>query len=209
MTTDIAAYLPLCDRLNLHHELPYTPDWSAAPDFLELIVEHCLADKPETVMECSSGLTTLMLARCCQINNRGHVYSLENGLDYAEATRRHINRHGLDDYSTVLHVPLEDYAINQHDYSWYAAAPIPKKSIDILVIDGPPGFLQRHSRYPALPVFFERLAENAIVFLDDAARIDERELVDLWLGEYPALTHEFIGTERGCSVLRVSRHSGD
>ena len=40
-----------------------------------------------------------------------------------------------------------------------------------------------------------------MIFMDDAARDDEREIVELWLAEHPELEHRFVDTERGCSVL--------
>ncbi|MCG8426733.1 MAG: class I SAM-dependent methyltransferase [Chromatiales bacterium] len=199
------AYLSLRDRLDLKQGLPYTPYWSAGPDFLKVITEHCLQHRPNTVVECSSGLTTLMLARCCQLNQQGHVYSLENGEQYAEASREHLQRYQLTTEATVIHAPLETKSANGKPFQWYAIDQLPKGSIDMLVIDGPPGFLQKHSRYPALPLLFDRLADHCTIFMDDADRDDEREIVELWLSEYPELTHEFIKTERGCSVLTLNR----
>ena len=35
----------------------------------------------------SSGATSLVLARCCQLNGRGHLYSLEDGAQFAERAR--------------------------------------------------------------------------------------------------------------------------
>jgi len=201
----IAAYQPLCERLGLTQGIPYTPQWSAAPDFLTLIVDHVLTHRPPTIVECGSGLTTLMLARCCALNRSGHVYSLENGADYAANTRRDIARYGLDEYSTVLHAPLVPYTINGRDYQWYDVAPLAAKDIDLLVIDGPPGFIQRHSRYPALPLLHKRLADGCTVFMDDAARPDEQELAAMWLGEMPTVHHEYIANERGCVFLRLAK----
>jgi len=197
----LEAYLSLRDRLGLDKGLPYTKDWSAAPDFLKLIVEHCLEARPRTVLECSSGLTTLMLARCCELNRQGRVYSLENGAEYADKSRGHIRRYGLDRYATVIHAPLERHTLNGVTYEWYALDGIPDSSIEMLVIDGPPGFIQRHSRYPALPLLFDKLADGCVIFMDDAARGDEQEIVAMWQAEYPMLEHEYINTERGCAVL--------
>ncbi len=126
--------------------LPYTPDWSASPDFLQIIVDHCLESKPCTVVECGSGLTTLMLARCCQLNGQGRVYSLEDGMEYAERTRGYLDRYGLRGYATVIHAPLERKVIHGVKYLWYAMGEIPDRGIEMLVIDGPSGFIQRHSR---------------------------------------------------------------
>ena len=73
----------------------------------------------------------------------------------------------------------------------------------MLVIDGPSGFRQKNSRYPALPLLFDQLAPNCVVFLDDAARHDEREIVKLWQAAYPNVKHDYADTEPGCSVLRI------
>ncbi|MDM8547528.1 class I SAM-dependent methyltransferase [Candidatus Venteria ishoeyi] len=200
--SQLEAYLSLRDRLDLRAGLPYTRDWSASPDFLKMIVEHCLEAKPSVVLECSSGLTSLMLARCCQMNQQGRVYSLENGEQYALATREHIQRYQLEDYAEIRHAPLEKTAVNGVDYDWYAINAIPDEPIDMLVIDGPPGFIQKHSRYPAVPLLFEKLSANCVIFLDDAARDDEQEIIRLWQAAYPALQLTYIKTDRGCAVLK-------
>lgn len=199
------TYLSLRDRLGLNQGLSYSHNWSAAPDFLKLIVDHVLSARPATIVECSSGVTTLMLARCCQMNGSGEVFSLENGADYAAGTRAEIERYDLQDLAEVIDAPLRKYAIGGRDYQWYALDGLPERSIDMLVIDGPPGFIQRHSRYPALPLLFDKLADGCVVFLDDAARPDERELVAMWLAEFPSIKHEYLSTERGCSILLIRR----
>ncbi len=201
----IAAYQPLCERLGLDSgDLPYTPDWSAAPDFLQLIVDHALTHKPAVIVECGSGMTTLMLARCCALNGGGHLYSLENGADYAANTRAAVARHGLAQHSSIIHAPLRPYTLDGRDYQWYDVEQLTTGAIDLLIIDGPPGFIQKHSRYPALPLLRERLADDCTVFMDDAARPDERELVGMWLEEVPAARHEYIANERGCAILRMT-----
>ena len=199
------SYNYLRNKLNLHDDLPYTKDWSAAADFIKIIVDYCLEEKPSTVFECSSGLTTLMLARCCQLNSHGHVYSLENGNEYAMKTREYISLYDLEEYSSVFHAPLEEKNVNGTPYSWYSTNDIPDESIDMLVIDGPPGFLQKNSRYPAIPLLFEKFSRHCVVFLDDAAREDEKEIVELWKNEHSDIEHEFIETERGCSILTINK----
>ncbi|MDH3343077.1 MAG: class I SAM-dependent methyltransferase, partial [Gammaproteobacteria bacterium] len=193
-------YSEIQARLGLSQPLPFTPEWSAAPDFIDLIVDHALQTKPEVIVECSSGLTTLVLARCCQINGRGGVISLENGEEYAEKTRQQLETFALDDYAQVLYSPLEKVALDQ-DYDWYSLESLPEVSIDMLVIDGPPGFIQKNSRYPALPLLFEKFSKKCSVFLDDAARDDEKELVAQWQAEFSGIEHEYLEFERGCSVL--------
>lgn len=194
-------YIAIQKKLELKRELPFTPEWSAAPDFIELIVEACLRTRPEVIVECSSGLTTLVLARCCQLNQRGRVISLENGAEYAEQTRRQLHAFGLESYAQVIHAPLKKVTLASQEYDWYELDNLPELNIDMLVIDGPPGFIQKNSRYPALPLLYERLSHQACVFLDDAARDDEQVLVTQWLQEYPDMEHRYHNTERGCSEL--------
>lgn len=201
----IETYRSLCDRLGLERAIPYTPKWSAAADFLELIVDHALAHRPATIVECGSGLTTLMLARCCALNGGGCVYSLENGADFAARTRTAVAGYGLEAYSTVIDAPLVAHTVGGRDFQWYALDGLPVGDIDMLVVDGPPGFIQRHSRYPALPLLSGRLAGGGTVFMDDAARPDERELVAQWRVEFSGLRSEYIANERGCAVLTLER----
>jgi len=199
------TYKQLQGILNLEYDLPITQDWSAAADFLFLIKEYCLEKKPEIIVECSSGVSSLILAKCCQINKTGHVYSLENGKEYQLKTQEILKQYQLENNADIFHAPLETRIINNEKYKWYEVRKIENLKIDLLVIDGPPGFIQKHSRYPAIPVLFDQLADDACIFLDDAARDEEKEIVKKWLNQYAELNHEYIKTERGCSVLKKSK----
>lgn len=199
------SYQYLRDRLNLREGMPYTRDWSASPDFLKVIVEHSLKHKPEHVVECSSGLTTVMLARCCELNGKGKVVSLENGAEYAANTREQLAAYELQQMAEVIHAPLQPYHLPAGDFDWYAIGQLPNNSIDMLVIDGPPGFIQKHSRYPALPLLLDKMADGCTVFMDDAARPDEKEIVAMWQQAFPGVEHQYLSLERGCSVLTVMK----
>ena len=205
MRLALQTYSQIQKDLGLEQELPITKDWSAAADFLELIKNHCRKEKPQTIVECSSGATTIVLAKCCEINKQGKVFSLENGEEYAINTRNNVKDLALEKYADVIHAPLETIEVNGESYQWYESKNLSVKKIDMLVIDGPPGFIQRHSRLPALPLLFDRMADKSIVFLDDAARDEEKEIVKMWLGISPGFSHEFVELERGCSVLRLSK----
>ncbi len=198
------VYQSLSQKLNFKGSLPHTQDWSAAADFLELIADYCLTKKPQTILECSSGLSTLILARCCEINQRGKVVSLENGADYAASTRKNISQYGLDNYATVIDAPLHHMQVSGHDYQWYKINKNNMPEIDLVVIDGPNGYIQKNSRYPALPVLQPFFAEHCTVFLDDAAREDEQEIITQWRQQYQPAEYEYIETERGCAIFKFS-----
>jgi len=203
--TEPADYTSLLHQLQLQAGIPYTPNWSAAADFLQLIVDYCLEAKPVSVLECSSGLTTLMLARCCQHNGRGRVASLEDGDVFADRVRTYLKHYGLTDCASVLHAPLHRTLVDGVEYAWYDSRFLPAGNIEMLVIDGPSGFIQKNSRYPALPLLYPRLADGCRVFLDDAARADEQEIVAQWQARFPGLEVDYVPTSRGCAVLTVRK----
>lgn len=206
LRVSVDTYVTVKHSLGLKKDLPYTPTWSAEADFLRLITEHCLKVKPEVIVECSSGVTTLVLSRCCQLNGKGRVYSLENGEEYVAKTRAEVNSFCLNDYASVIHAPLQNHAIGNTNYDWYSVAELPAVPIDMLVIDGPPGFQNENARYPAIPVLIDRLADGCVILLDDAARRGEINAVEQWLSGYDFLTHEYMNTQRGCSVLTLNRN---
>lgn len=194
-------YFSVKTKLGFEKDLPYAPDWSAAPDFITIIAEHCLQHKPKTIVECSSGLTTLVLSRCCQINGEGRVTSFENGEEYVEKTSLQLAEFGLTGLAEVIYAPLLKQTVNKDVFDWYSWERMGELSIDMLVIDGPPGFIQPYSRYPAMPLLIDQMSDDCVIFLDDSARNDEKMIVERWLRQYPTLQHEYIETERGCSIL--------
>ncbi len=189
-------------ELQLDKSLPPTRGWAASPDFLIELVRHARIARPEVVVECSSGTSTVVLARSLQLNGCGKVYSLEHDPHYAQQTRDLLARHGLTDWAVVLDAPLEAMQIGNAPYHWYRSSVLPPlPAIDMLVIDGPPQATGRLARYPAGPVLLPRLAHGGAVFLDDAARPDEQEAVQRWHAEFADLQVASRNCEKGCAVL--------
>ena len=198
----LEALLGLYALLNLKFNLPRTRGWAASPDILLAVAEHCITLRPETVVECSSGTSTVVIARCMQLNNFGRVYSLESDPYYAEKTRTNLKLQGLSDWAVVLDSPLKAHHLNGTEWPWYSEGVLPTDlRIDLLVIDGPPSTVRQMARYPAGPILFPILNSNGTVFLDDAARIDERKIVETWLDEFPSMSLTELDCEKGCSVL--------
>lgn len=192
----------LYHELGLEQSLPATRGWAASPDFLLELARQARAARPAVVVECSSGTSTLVLARCMQRNGHGKVYSLEHDPHYAEQTRRQLQRHGLAHWATVLHAPLRDYTLGGQQWPWYETGQLPEGlKIDLLVIDGPPMATRALARYPAGPLLFHRLTRGARVFLDDAARPDEQAILARWKTEFPQCAQRSLICEKGCTVL--------
>lgn len=188
--------------LKFSSRLPLTRDWAASPDFLWHISKYAMKHKPLVVVECSSGVSTVVLARCMELAGRGHVYSLEHEAEFAEVTRENLATMGLSNWATVIHAPLRDHKIGNEQWPWYSEENLPAGlNIDMLVIDGPIGKLRKNARYPAGQLLFNRLNADSAVFLDDASRPDEQEIVRLWEKEFDWIDTSMLSTEKGCVVL--------
>lgn len=195
-------------ELDLERSLAPTRGWAGSPDFLLELARHARVARPLVVVECSSGVSTVVLARCLQLNGAGRLYSLEHDSAYARQTRAQLQRHGLQDWAQVLDAPLVPHRLDGENWPWYDVAPLPASAetggkIDLLVIDGPPQATRPLARYPAGPLLFPRLAPAGTVFLDDAHRPGEQAAIARWRAAFPDLQQTNLPCEKGCAVLTV------
>jgi predicted O-methyltransferase YrrM len=198
----LEALQGLYTDLGLTHSLPDTRGWAASPDFLLMLARHALAEQPRVIVECSSGTSTVVLARCLQLNGAGKLYSLEHEPHYAAETRRQLARHGLSDWAVVLDAPLKAQDFGNATWPWYSTEALPDGlRIDMIAIDGPPQATRALARYPAGPALFARLTPGAAVFLDDAGRPDEQAILARWAEEYPEMEQHQPACEKGAAVL--------
>ena len=116
--SQIEAANALNSLLRTTHPLPPTRGWAASPDFLLALAKHALRVKPEVMVECSSGTSTIVLARCAQINGIGHVYSLEHDEKYAQQSRNQLVEQGLSQFATVIDAPLRAQFIDGESFKW-------------------------------------------------------------------------------------------
>ncbi len=80
--------------------------------------------------------------------------------------------------------PLQEMHVNGQPFQWYDPAAIADLAdIDILSVDGPPGFIGPLARYPALPMLRGKLAADALILVDDAERGDEQAVMERWKEE--------------------------
>ncbi|MBX3234914.1 MAG: class I SAM-dependent methyltransferase [Nitrospiraceae bacterium] len=195
------ALAAVLTELRLRASLPPTRNWAASPDLLRELMRHVSRHRPQTIVECGSGVSTIVLARCLEIVGTGHVYSLEHLPDQADKTREELKRQGLGAWATVLTAPLCLHRIADEEFHWYGMDGLPVPTFDMLVIDGPPATTGPLARYPAGPLLFCRLAPQAAVFLDDSNRDQEQAILSRWRKEFPRLHQDSRPCEKGCAVL--------
>lgn len=187
-------------ELKLDRSLPATRGWAASPDFLLAITRHALMRRPHTIVECGSGVSTIVLARCAQLNQQGHVHSLDHDAKFAQHTRNELHRLELSSWATVIDAPLVPVQRGSETWLWYDDRELPPDQIDLLNIDGPPPDGSTAPRYLAAKLL-ERLARGGSAFVDDSNRPAEQQALKRWRAEFPSFQETFLDCEKGCAVL--------
>ena len=192
----------LYNYLEIKQPLPETGGWAAHPDFLKKIAEVILLKKPQFIVEASSGISSVIIGYCFKKIGKGKVISLEHDVQYVEKSKNLITKHGLEAYVTIVYAPLKTYDINGKDWIWYEIDSLDKEiKIDMIVVDGPPYYIQDLSRYPVIPLLYDSMSDNSILILDDGVRDEEREITRRWEEEFEDISIEYLNFESGAFLV--------
>jgi len=191
--------------LNQPFPMPFGGSWALTPDAAAILAREIAIRRPNIIVELGSGVSTLMVGRLLQQMGHGRLVSLDHDPGWAEQTRRNILANGLQEYVEVLDAPLTRQQFDGKEFDWYQ---IPDqlrqiKHIDMLTVDGPPQTADTAilARYPALPAFAAQLPDHATIFIDDARRDTEQEMIEKWLQQYPGWKSRMIETIPGTCIL--------
>ncbi|QBR90969.1 class I SAM-dependent methyltransferase [Nocardioides euryhalodurans] len=166
---------------------PSTQGWSASPMVLRQLAEQVTERRPELVVEIGGGGSSVLLGRLLRAQGHGRVVSFEHDPAFAEITRGHLRRHGVEDLVEIRVAPLVPVELGGETYEWYdPEAFADLADVGLVFVDGPPGRTGPHARYPAVPVLAPHCLPGAGVLLDDGARQQEREVADRWIAEHGA-----------------------
>jgi hypothetical protein len=172
---------------------------AAAADYLAAVARAVRTVRPGHVLECGSGLTTLLLGA---LATRGgyRVLSLEDDEAWTARMQQEVTRLRFGSVQ-VVHAPLTH---REDGYSWYstdaASTGMPPR-FELVVCDGPLGTTPG-GRFGLLPVLHERL-DGAFILLDDAGRAGEQSVLERWKAEFGAEVTLRPNYERGLAVVRV------
>ena len=168
-----AGASPSADML-VQLEAGWSNDGMAAQlRFLEEVAQRALTT-PGPILECGSGLTTLILALLAA--RRGvDVWTLEHFPDWHSRVSETLTRYDLPRINNIL-APLKDYG----DFAWYDP-PLKQmpEQFALVVCDGPPG-TTKGGRVGLVPVLKDRLSPGAVILLDDVHREEEARAMASW-----------------------------
>lgn len=181
--------------------LDFDGAWALSPAALAHVTGAVAAGR-KRVIECGSGLSTLVLARLLSRDGAGHLWSLEHDPVWAQVTRERLAAEGLGEWTTLIEAPLRPHPLAQPGCGWYEQAALeqlPAEGVELLLVDGPPADTpaRSRSRYPALPLLASRLVRDALIVLDDAERPGESWVLERWERE---LSGEFERRTEGIAV---------
>lgn len=182
------SMLQLMRLFALRGPMPLLGGWAMEPSSMLALVSTILRNKPELVVECGSGTSTLWLAYALAANGKGRLVSLDHEAEYAAATARALAAHDLEHLVDLRLAPLVAQSIGGEEFRWYDPAQLDDLGgTDILIVDGPPSSSGPLARYPAIPLLGKNLSDRAVVIVDDANRKDEKTIMRRWIQELPGL----------------------
>lgn len=149
--------------------------FAARTDYLEEVTARAL-ETPGPVLECGSGLTSVLLGLLA--GRRGvETWSLEHFPLWRGRVEGALRRYGVGGVR-VCDAPLRSYG----EFEWYDPPAGMPSGFSLVVCDGPPG-ATAGGRYGLLPVMGGRLSDGAVILLDDAEREGEAGVLGRWAGE--------------------------
>lgn len=181
---------------------PAAGGWAASADLLRFLYDQVAVEGRNRILECGSGVSTVLMGYALQRRGEGKVVALEHLEQFAEQTRQLAAAHGLDDFVEVRHAPLTTMTVEGEEWPWYDVSEVPAGPFDLLVVDGPPAGVRDHARFPAVPVLHDRLADSALVVLDDHNRPEEKAVGERWQQAFPDFTAQRLKHEKGTLTLR-------
>jgi len=186
------------------YPLPRSRGWAASPDFLELIFQTIINEKPKTIVEAGSGLSSLIVGYTLkQYEINGKLITFDDKFQYAEKTKQLVEKHNLSNFVNIINTEIQDYNYDNISFKWYDSRSFESlKKIDLLIIDGPGSDVSDNPRYGALPLLYSKLSLNATTILDDGNRKTEGKIVEAWLDSFDDLKAEYIDLEKGAYILR-------
>ncbi len=168
--------------------------WSAQSEYLTACFRFLSAtDGP--ILECGSGLTTLVAAAIGKsVNQEREIWTLEHHAEWAKTVQLRLDKFKLNNVNLIT-----SSINNYHEgFAWYSP-PLDTmpENFSMVICDGPPSDT-KGGRVGLLPVCGDKLADNCIILLDDFGRQDERETAQYWCNNYGfEIVEEMSGTTFG------------
>ncbi len=158
-------------------------------DYLRVVME-LAAEVDGPILECGSGLTTLLLGAYAT----QPVWTLEADERWLARVRREVDVAGLHGIE-IVHGPLSDHG----DFFWYSGLDALPDSFSMVVCDGPAAGSLKGGRTGLMPVMGDRIVSGAPIVVD-RAMVFEATVIDGWMSDHGLVAED---TSTSFRVLRT------
>lgn len=177
--------------------LPALGGWPlGAPAIISLGRKIASGEISGNIAEFGGGASTIWIAAALRrARMKTRFFSIDHDSYYLAKTAREIEKHNLGEFVELVHAPIARYSFNEQSKQWYDEAALEQiEDLGLLIVDGPPGSIDKEVRLPSLFFAASRMRENAWVYLDDCHRPEEQQIAERWLEAFPGLTRvETVG----------------
>ena len=205
----VQALLNLQQVVSTPVRIPPMGGRATSPDLVLLVLEEMLAGRPETVLACGGGVSTVLLALTARQHGLDtRIVALEHLEQLRHQTELALIRHGVSDGAEVRWAPLEDAAVIEGRRTpWYAASALEDLDhIGVLVLGAKPDAPGALSHHPAIPLLRDRLAPDTVVIIDD---LDAEQELQTWRELLPDFSYEQLDAlQKPAGVFRRAAPRG-
>lgn len=183
--------------------------WTRAamrPSTIVHILNEIFINKRRSMIEFGAGISTLYFAWAAKKTN-SFFLSIEESEDWSKVIQSLLEENNLDEHCHLHFVSKQEVVMQGYKGSWYSIDRVKQlvedKIFDLVVVDGPTAFRpgDANARRPAVDVLEANLADRYAIFLDDALRAGEKQIIAAWeerLGEKAVVEpvaggHAYIG----------------
>lgn len=150
--------------------------WSASIELAQAVFRYS-KDVRGDVLECGSGMTTLLLAVLGD-SFGFRTWSLEHDEPWHAHVIESLARHNLAS-ARVLHSPLRSHGA----FDWYGFdASVLPDTFGLVLCDGPPG-QTRGGRTGLLSAMGSRISRGTVILVDDTNREAEARMIERWVAD--------------------------
>ena len=184
--------------------------WTRAamrPSTILHILNEIFINERRSIIEFGSGVSTLYFAWAARKMN-ARIVTIEEDDGWSARICDLLKQNQLDSFCDLHPVPRRSVQMHGYESHWYDVGRVKEivgeATFDLVIVDGPTAFQKGHenARRPAVDVLRSNLAENYAIFLDDATRAGEKQILEAWeaalglkaLLEPVAGGHAFLGS---------------
>ena len=179
----VAAHHPICPILSRKE---WKTSFSISDHTLMWLWNFLNTNKPKSIVELGSGLSTLVFATYAKHcgTEKPKILSVDHDQSWLDQTRDRIQQLGLADCVNFQLCEIGDLSLPEipETKGYVVDSNMVQSAVgspDMILIDGPPGKIGRTGTLPSVA---KAISGTADVFLDDASRPAEQAIAERWMG---------------------------